>query len=61
MFGKERMLEALNTEPEASPEKLLKNVRQAVDAFVQDAEQFDDLTMLCVEYKGSRPDPNETP
>ena len=27
-------------------------VRRAVDDFVQGAEQFDDLTMLCLEYKG---------
>ena len=52
MFGNDRMLEALNSQPDASPEKLLKNVRGAVDAFVQEAEQFDDLTMLCLEYKG---------
>ena len=31
---------------------VLKNVRASVDGFVKDAEQFDDLTMLCVEYKG---------
>lgn len=52
MFGMERMLEALNTDPTASPENVLKNVRNAVDAFVKDDEQFDDLTMLCLEYKG---------
>lgn len=52
MFGMERMLAALNTAPEASPEQILKNVRAAVDRFVKDAEQFDDLTMLCFEYKG---------
>ena len=46
------MLEALNEEKDASPEKLLKNVRAAVDGFVREAEQFDDLTMLCVEYRG---------
>ena len=49
---KEHMLEALNKEPDATPEKTLKNMRQAVDAFVEGAEQFDDLTMLCMEYKG---------
>ena len=32
--------------------QLLKNVQMAVDAFVKDAEQFDDLTMMCMEYKG---------
>ena len=52
MFGTENMLAALNGEADASPEKMIKNVRAAVDGFVKDAEQFDDLTMLCVEYKG---------
>ncbi len=54
MFGKERMLEALNEDPAASPEQLLGHVRRAVDGFVKEAEQFDDLTMLCVEYKGRK-------
>ncbi len=53
LFGTDRMIEALNREPEASPQGILKNVRRAVDDFVQDAEQFDDLTMLCLEFKGS--------
>ena len=55
MFGSERMLAALNEAPEASPEQLLKNVRAAVDGFVKEAEQFDDLTMLCLEYRGAEP------
>ena len=52
MFGTERMVAALNADPTADPHGLLKNVREAVDQFVNDAEQFDDLTMLCIEYKG---------
>ena len=52
LFGTDRMLAALNGLPDASPLEVLKNVRKAVDAFVQEAEQFDDLTMLCLEYKG---------
>ncbi len=52
MFGTDRMLGALNTEPDASPERTLENVRKAVDVFVSGAEQFDDMTMLCLEYKG---------
>ena len=52
MFGTERMLNALNKNPEAGPEEILKCVRASVDDFVQDAEQFDDLTMLCLEYRG---------
>ena len=54
MFGIDRMLDALNEDKDADPKCLLMNVRRAVDDFVQDAEPFDDLTMLCVEYNGSQ-------
>ena len=53
------LLDALNSAPDASPEQLLKNVRAAVDDFVKDAEQFDDLTMMCLEYKGKDVQTNE--
>ncbi len=52
MFGTDRMIEALNTCAGASPEEILKNVTDAVNAFVGEAAQFDDITMLCLEYKG---------
>ena len=52
LFGTDRMIDALNKDPDASPERILCNVRDSVDAFVKEAEQFDDLTMLCLEYKG---------
>ncbi len=55
MFGTDRMIEALNRDPAAAPEGVLKNVRTAVNEFVKEAEQFDDLTMLCLEY---HPDAN---
>ena len=54
LFGIDRMLEALNKAPDASPYDTLQNVRKAVDGFVRDAEQFDDLTMVCLEYKGNK-------
>lgn len=53
MFGTDRMLDALNGDPDAAPEQLLRNVRSAVDAFVDEAEQFDDLTMLAITYHES--------
>ena len=52
LFGTDRMVEALNSSSNTTPEDVLKNVRAAVDTFVEEAEQFDDLTMLCLEYKG---------
>ncbi|MBR3270415.1 MAG: serine/threonine-protein phosphatase, partial [Clostridia bacterium] len=56
LFGTDRMLDALNRQPDATPMGVLQNVRAAVDDFVLDAEQFDDLTMLCLAYKGKEPD-----
>ncbi len=52
LFGTERMLAALDTGADGSARDVLVNVRKNVDEFVQDAEQFDDLTMLCLDYKG---------
>ena len=56
LFGPERMVAALNREPDAAPEALLRNVRQEIDAFVGDAPQFDDITMLGLHYKGGKID-----
>lgn len=53
LFGTERTLEALNSIPEDSSQKdVLLGVRAAVDAFVKEAPQFDDLTMLGLRYNG---------
>ena len=52
LFGSDRMVDALNSDPNASPEETLINVRKAVDEFVGDAAQFDDLTMLNFVYNG---------
>ena len=52
LFGTKRMLEALNEAADVAPEEILKNVSSAVDGFVKEEEQFDDFTMLCIEYKG---------
>ena len=52
MFGTDRMITALRSCADNTPEEILQGVRSAVDSFVGDAEQFDDLTMMCLEYKG---------
>ena len=48
MFGMDRLVEALNKDADASPKELLGNVRSAVDEFVGDEPQFDDLTMMGI-------------
>ena len=52
LFGNDRMLAALNQDPAAEPEQILRNVRRSLDAFVGDAPQFDDITMLGLVYRG---------
>ena len=61
MFGEKRLIEALNQNPDAEPEELVGNVRKAVDDFVKDASQFDDLTMLCFKYYGISSGAENTP
>ena len=52
LYGAERMLSALNQNPDALPEQVLANVAQDIESFVDGAEQFDDITMLCFRYVG---------
>ena len=54
MFGTDRMIDAINENRDKNPEEEIKAVREAVDAFVGEAERFDDMTMLCLEYTGKR-------
>ncbi len=56
MFGAERMVEVLQRVEYQPPQQILTSVTDAVHAFVGRAPQFDDLTMLCVQYNG----PEET-
>lgn len=48
LFGEERLLSALNAEPDSAPEELLSLVKTAIDSFVSGTPQFDDITMLCL-------------
>ena len=54
MFGTDRMLNTLNNNKSSSPKELLNCMRIDVDKFSDGAEQFDDLTMLCIEYFGPK-------
>ena len=55
LFGTDRTLEALNAiRAGVSQKEILAGVRSAVDAFVKEAPQFDDLTMLGLKYFGPK-------
>jgi len=51
LFNMERTVAALNAHKELDCHKILPALKEDVDAFVGDAPQFDDMTMLCFELK----------
>ena len=51
-WGTERLVEALNEEPENPPYELVKTVSDKLEKYVTGSEQFDDITMLCFKYLG---------
>ena len=54
LFGLERMTEALNEVKDRNPQGILEGVHRRINTFVGDAPQFDDLTMLCIEFFGKK-------
>ena len=53
LFGEERLEAAVNAHLEEHPEALVKSVRSDVAAYVQEAEQSDDITILVLELCAS--------
>ena len=51
-FGMDRMIEALNKNKDKAPKDILAGMTNAIDVFVGNQDQFDDTTMLCLEYRG---------
>jgi len=52
MYDAERMLAVLNSNPDAALRDQLEAMRADIDAFVGEAPQFDDITMLAFRYHG---------
>ena len=48
LFGEERLMASLNEKQGLSVEEICKKVKADVDAFVGEADQFDDITMVSV-------------
>ena len=53
LYGNERMLKVLNNERRHPLQTILHAVKADVDAFIGDAPQFDDITMLALTFYGS--------
>lgn len=52
LYGEERLLALLNSMGDLSGEEICRAVKADIDAFVGDAPQFDDITMLYLKYNG---------
>ena len=50
LYGEERLQAALNEASELPVSQLLPRIKNCIDTFVGDAEQFDDITMLGLQY-----------
>ncbi|HJC01179.1 MAG TPA: SpoIIE family protein phosphatase [Candidatus Flavonifractor merdavium] len=50
LFGEERLQAALNEQPMLPVNQMLSKIKGCIGAFVGEAEQFDDITMLGLEY-----------
>ena len=51
LFGMDRLQTTLNSVKENDTHAILAAVKNGIDTFVGDAPQFDDITMLCLDYK----------
>ncbi len=53
LFGTGRLVSALNIKSDCSAAELLDGVKSEIDIFVGDAPQFDDITMMALQYFGA--------
>lgn len=53
LYGEDRLLCALNKNPELTPKEVLSAIRSDIEVFQGSAEQFDDITMLAFRYNGN--------
>ena len=51
LYGMERLEKALGENADKTPDALLPAIKADIDKFVGEAPQFDDITMLCLEFK----------
>ncbi len=53
LYGESRLLDFLNANQNDSPGDIILKVKDDIDAFAGEMDQFDDITMLTISYLGS--------
>ena len=51
LYGEERLIAYVDKNKDLGAEALLSGLKEDIDLFVGDAPQFDDITMLVIDYK----------
>ncbi len=50
-FGEKRLIETFDKKGDSQIKEVLDSIKDDIDLFVGDLDQFDDITMLILEYK----------
>ena len=59
LYGEKQLLAILDENAGGDPQAICDAVKRDVDAFVAEAPQFDDITMLSIVYNGSQEMPGK--
>lgn len=51
LYGEDRLLACFEQMKNSAPEEVIETIKQSVEVFVNGADQFDDMTMLCFKWK----------
>lgn len=54
LYGEDRLLEYLQSAKDLEIHKTLDGLKESIDTFIDGAPQFDDITMVMVEFKGKK-------
>ena len=60
LYGEDRLLEFMNRNTSVEATKLLPALKENIDKFVGEAPQFDDITMLMLDYRSKEGDKRMT-
>lgn len=52
LFGEQRLKDCLQADADKTPDEIIADVKASVTAHVDGADQFDDITMLCISFPG---------
>ncbi|MCF0132831.1 MAG: SpoIIE family protein phosphatase [Blautia sp.] len=59
MYGTDRMMAMLNLNKNGSIKDMLHSMKEDIDAFTGDVSAFDDITMLCMKFRGKQDHKNQ--